>query len=533
MSRLLAILGEGIKVDTAELIWHWIDIVKSKYVADKPQAGALIKRIINHVKNKKTDKAESELSEYILSNPDCFLGRLAQAAIHLSEGRINEAIGELEYVYTRQPGNTIALYALGHCYERTGDESRAVEFYQDCLKFKGYLQLPRQRLAAIYFKNGQLEKAIQEYEMLRTDSPDNISILITAGYLYIAAERYGEAVETFNTAILVHPDNFNSEDDRIERLIAVGQLEDAAQQLEFLMQEQPDRAELLIRYGDVLSMLGSDAEAIDKYEEALCLEPNFLEATIKLGTQYLQVGDDISAAKQFNKALEINDQVIEAYIGLTIAQILKGNNAEAMETLSLAATIIPNSSLLFAQTAVLQLKSGIKEKSLFLIENPTNLLNEVIETHKHQITQHSQDPELHFRLGILLTSSGRLDEAVKEFNCALEINPTFSRARNYLVLCLFETGHKDISLNMLRQNLILTCDMLELHYKIALLYCDKIKFASSMLNFENFLDKNLADSNVSVNVSVVLQNLGLLDRSTMMWENLFDTAQKTLETRAE
>ena len=74
--------------------------------------------------------------------------------------------------------------------------------------------------------------------------------------------------------------------------------------------------------------------------------------------------------------------------------------------------------------------------------------------------------------------------------------------------------------------------MLELHYKTALLYCDKIKFASSLIDFENKLECNMTScSNAGVNISIVLQNLGLLDRVTTMWENLSDTTRQAIKSQ--
>ncbi len=67
-------------------------------------------------------------------------------------------------------------------------------------------------------------------------------------------------------------------------------------------------------------------------------------------------------------------------------------------------------------------------------------------------------------------------------------------------------------------------DTLELHYKTALLYCDKIKFASSLLNLEHQLENNYASPEASVNISIILQNLGLLDRTAAMWDSLVETA---------
>ncbi|MEK7994965.1 MAG: tetratricopeptide repeat protein, partial [Planctomycetota bacterium] len=365
MSRLLGILGRAIEIDTADLIWHWLSTGKLAADEDESTRCEQFNKTIELMSRMKLATAAEQLRVYLFENPACAHGRLAAAAICLHEGQIDEAIKELNSVYLRQPNNTMALYALGHCYERLGKEAEAIEFYQDCLKFKSYLQLPAQRLAAIYFKNSQLERAIQQYELLKSEYPDDIAALVTLGHLYIATGKYTEAVETFNTAILIHPDNFHGQNDDVDQLIAEGELDEALEQVEDQLQTQPDRIDLLLKRADILRMLGSTSDAVCQYEETLRFCPDFLEATIKLGTQYLQTGQDQLAARQFNKAVEINDNIVEAYIGLAIAQKLAGRIPDALGTLSLAAAIQPNSSLLFTETAILQFKTRLASDPAF------------------------------------------------------------------------------------------------------------------------------------------------------------------------
>jgi tetratricopeptide (TPR) repeat protein len=544
MSRLLEILGSAVKYDTAELVWNWLGIIRHKnggQLRYKQKDGrrmggtADLDDIIELSSERDSDSAENKLSSYLAENPDCVLGRLAAAAISISKGKIDEAAADLNSVYHRQPSNTMALYALGHCCELKGSEAEAIAFYQDCIKFKSYLQLPRERLAAIYFKNGQIERAIQEYEFLRRDNPDYIPAVVTLGHLYIEAGRYSDAIDAFNTAILIHPDNFDDIDSETEQLVTDGKFEEAAERLEGLISGQPERADLRVRFGDVLSMLGSDSESTEQYEEAIRLRPDFLEATIKLGTQLIQTGQEQAAAVQFNKALEINEQIIDAYIGLATAQIRHGRTGrqtEAMETLALACAIVPNSTLLFAQTAILQLKSGLDKKELFYPENSGNLLTDVIDAHQKHIERQADNPDLFYRLGILMCAAGKIEEAAQLFKSAIELNPYYARARNKYVLCLFEAGERDKGLENLIGPSCLDKTTLELHYKTALLYCDKIKFAASMMNLENALESNETGcNNTTFNISIVLQNLGLLDRAVAMWENLSDTTRQAIKSK--
>jgi len=533
MSQLLEILGRAITIDIADLIWHWLNAAKLPKDDSQSARYSQLNQAIELIGVRKLDAAAEQMRLYLFENPSCTYGRLAAAAICLYNNHLQEAIKELNSVYLREPNNTMALYALGYCYERLGKESQAIEFYQDCLKFKSYLQLPAQRLAAIYFKNGQLEKTIEQYEILKNEYPDDISTLVTLGHLYIATTRYMQAIETFNTAILIHPDNFHNQDD-IDQLFAEGQFQEALERLEDLLQGQPNRADLLMKYADVLRVLGACDDAVSQYEEALRICPDFLEATIKLGTQYLQLHQERLAAQQFNKAVEINDKIVDAYIGLATSQKLAGNLSDAVGTLSLAAAIQPNSSLLFAETAALRFQDGLRENLPFdnqydnVQDDPINLTRAVIDAHRQQITHRPQNPDLHYRLGVLMMSIGRLSESIQSFQTVLEINPDYNRARSKLAICLFEIDQKAEALEHLPGPDRLDKDTLELHYKTALLYCDKVKFASSLMNLERHLEKNFARPDAAVNISIVLQNLGLLDRVTTMWDNLSDTADQAI-----
>ncbi|MHC4641761.1 MAG: tetratricopeptide repeat protein [Planctomycetota bacterium] len=529
MSTLLEILGRAISVDTVDLISYWLDAIKLPKDDAEPAKYQQLNKIIELLADKKFDAAQEQIRLHLFENPSCVLGRMAAAVVYLQKNQLQNAIEELNSVYLRQPNNTMALYVLGHCYERLGKEAEAIEFYQDCLKFKSYLQLPAQRLAAIYFKRGQFENTIQQYELLKNEYPDDISTLVTLGHLYIADSSYTKAIETFNTAILLHPGNFFAEDDDIDQLVNDGQIHAALELIEDLMQEHPERPDLITKHADVLSMLGATTDAASQYEEAIRICPDFLEATIKLGTQYLQLNAERLAAKQFNRAFEINDKIVDAYIGLATAFKLAGAISDAVSTLSLAAAIQPNSSFLFAETATLQFKERFGHSFPYPDgHDSASLIEAVICAHKNEIESRPQNPDLHYRLGILMMSVARLDEAIQGFHTALEINPTYHRARSKLAVCLFETNQRELALKQLAAPYHLEKDLLHLHYKVAMLYCNKLKFASSLMNLDRLLEKNFAHTDAAVNISIVLQNLGLLDRVTATWDNLSDTARQAI-----
>ena len=145
MSKLLEIFGKGIAINTVELIWHWLDQnLPRKDIAET--AKEQLTAVTDHLANHEMVQAEDKLKQYLSESPDCCCGRIAAAAVCLRNNDPQEALEQAQSVYYRQPSNTMAIYIMGYCRERLGQVAEAIECYQDCLKFKRHLQLPRQQI---------------------------------------------------------------------------------------------------------------------------------------------------------------------------------------------------------------------------------------------------------------------------------------------------------------------------------------------------------------------------------------------------
>ena len=534
MSKLLEIFGRAITVDNADLIWHWFHALKTHTPDGSTRQFGELDEVLDLLGERQLDRAQEKLNFYLFENPDCPMGRMAAAAICLHHNSIEDAMEQLQSVYMRQPSNTMALYSLGCCYERLGKEAQAIEFYQDCIKFKSHLQLPRQRMAAIYYKNGRITETIDEYEALTAEHPEDIASLVLLGYLYTSNKQYENAVTTFNMAILSHPDNFHddNQEDEINELIDGGQYDQAIQNVQWLMDKVGEMPDLYVRMGDICSKAGHVADAIANYENSIRMQPNYLEGTIKLGTHYLRCRRPVLAAEQFNRAVEINDDIVDAYIGLATAQHLADEMTDAHNTLSLAAAIQQNSTLLFSETATLHLQTTLQDQS----DNPEDPgpiieINDVIRAHQKQMTDTPKNADIHYKYGILMMVVGDLAKAAESFENALKINPTHYRAQTKCAICFNESDRQSLALDMLTQPQPIDLATLELHYRTAILYCDKSRFTQALANLENAMKSNFAEPDASLNIEVVLENLGLIDRAVATWDRLTETARNAISAR--
>ncbi len=532
MSKLLEIFGKGVTIDSVELVWNWLAAQRPA----TPVQGSLddqLGRVVDLLSDRDFDQAEQALRFYLFEKPDCPRGRIAAASICMQRNDLPGAIEQARSVYLRQPHNTMALYLMGFCHERLGQVDQAIEFYQDCLKFKRHLQLPRQRMAAIYLRDGRIDKAIEEYIILTSEHPEDIESITLLGYLYLASEQYAQAVDAFNLAILSHPDNFNQDgkEDELTPLLEQGLYEQAFENVYSIMEQIGAMPELYVQLGDICRHAGRVTEAISHYEAALRMQPNSLEATIKLGSQYLRDGHPGLAAEQFNKAAEINDEIIDAYAGLAIAQYLAGQSLESEQTLSLAASIHQNSILLFAETAALHLKSSLNQALIQPEESLTrdDIIDTFINGWRKKMSSAGPNADLYYKYGLLLMIRGQIKDAVHWFQRALSVNTTHYRSRIKLCLALREIGQNEEAFAMLRQSTVLPSAMLELHYQTALLFCDKPRFAKAMQHLQTHNTfHGLSSEDTRDYIEVVLENLGIVDRALSNWSRIEQTSMLAL-----
>lgn len=512
MSKLLEILGRAIAVNTAGLLWHWIDTVsKSNANSDG------IEEVLDLISVGSFDIAEERTAKYLLEKPNCVVGRMCAAALCLEKSDLKGSIENLQTIYCKQPTNTIALYAMGHCYERLGKEAEAIEFYQDCLKFKNYLEFPRLRLAAIYYKNGQLERVLQEYRKQLQEYPDDIETFVLLGYLYMESGDYEAAAEAFSSAILVHPDNFNTpatEEENVKEILDQQGPCQAIDYLNELIEKMPSAADLYVQLAEIYINVDEFAQAVVCYEKAIKIEPNYLAAYIKLGTLHMTNSNMSLAAGLFNRAAAINDEIVDAYVGLAKAQGKRGEDASAWATLELAATIAQNSSILLNETARLRLIAvSTSEEDKRVSERL------VLETLENEYAQNPGNLSVGYALGTILMKYEQYKKAVEKFADIVRQSETNYRALSKLIICHTELGEKHKALKFLNTADNAGSELVGLHYKTALLYCNRSAFINAV-QITREEHEEFEPETTMVTLNETLQNMGLVDRAYSCWNLL-------------
>lgn len=199
----------------------------------------------------------------------------------------------------------------------------------------------------------------------------------------------------------------------------------------------PDDAELHNSLGWTLFQDGRSDEAVAEYQRALALNPKNAKAHNNIALALVELGKLEDAASHFEASLAIERKPeIYSDLGFTLARL--GRTDEALADFQKALALDPNCPSAHFNLAVTSLQSGNLGEA---------------ETHYRKALESKATPEAHNGLGFVLARQGRTDEAIGEFQKAIEANPGFAPAYNNLAEALVGQGKLEDAATYYRRSL--------------------------------------------------------------------------------
>lgn len=544
MSYLLWTLGRG-------LVSRALDVFGPQLPGDADEdADALLKRLgqsptsvdllvrhgVARLRNMRIREARASLRRALEIEAESRPALLSMACLHDELGELDDSIALLDRAGALDPSDPAVDFVRGQCYERQGEFAAAREAYERSHRLCPRLRNPLERLAAIAVAHGEWSAAHECYERISALETENLDVLTALGVLRLRSGDAEAAVDAYQRALLVEPDASAEALEGTELSGDEQQLRRAVRTLETLVEKYPAVTEFRVHLADLYVKFGDDPAATEQYRAALELHPDFLEAAVKLGTQHLRAGRYGDAARQFVRAADLNDRLLAAFVGLGVAQHESGRAQESLATFDLAASLAPNTTLLFSETARLHLKSqGPSASAASEREEddaagefgvPTSegedLLFDVLRRHRAALASRPLEADLHYRYGLLLQQIGDLGAAVSEYQAAAAISPTFPQAQTQLAIALRNTGRLDDAVRAFRQAVLADDADVALHYRLGLLFSRRSQFELAMDQCEFMLQGEPASATLRENIELALANIGMVNRADAAWRGVCD-----------
>jgi tetratricopeptide (TPR) repeat protein len=215
-------------------------------------------------------------------------------------------------------------------------------------------------------------------------------------------------------------------------------------------------------YANLLKDLGRTCEAIEHYTRCLELRSDLPEVHNNLGNALAAMGETDQAIAHYRKAIELTKSskvkagpppgLAEAHYNLANALRLQGHFEQALEHYTEALKLRPNDAdtlqgLGVTMSSLQRFDEAIEYYNRLLELESDNVIahgllgmalagkgdtHSAIEQFRIVLSRRPDDVEMYCNLGLLLERQNNISEAITQYRRALQINPNYTKARQFL-----------------------------------------------------------------------------------------------------
>ena len=283
----------------------------------------------------------ARLYKLLLKDDDSNITYLkALANVYVKSNEDEKAIPYYEQIINFYPHDIDAMNSLGAIYRRIKQYQKSVEILKKA-QHEQNISSVNYNLGFTFKEMGNYEDAIECFESVITENPDDVLTYNHLGSIYLLQKNYEKSVNSFKHGLQVdqnHPIlNYN-----LARCYAESKnYRDSIKYFEKALRTRPGWIEAVRDFSDVLVKCQKNSSAQELVERTIKMHPQNADLLCILGNIFLSQFDYDNAVKTFEKAEEIEPNDIKILMGFSEA-LEKGDRIdEALEKAVEAADLSP------------------------------------------------------------------------------------------------------------------------------------------------------------------------------------------------
>lgn len=251
----------------------------------------------------------------------------------------------LEYNVQLTSTQLIVLYsARGNAYNSIGDVKRAIDDYNEVLKFDPKNSDAFTNRGAALMKAGDLRRAIDDFDQAISLNPNLADAYYNRGVAYRGLNNCAEATLDFDKVVQLNPKFVNSYYALGMCAQELGDLDSALSKYSEAVRLNPQFADALYNRGAVYTAQGQLSKAISDFNSVIEIDARYAPAYYNIGVIYLAIGKPEEAIGQFNAALAIDPTYVQALYNRGTANLNQGDFEQAILDLTKAIAIFRRAS---------------------------------------------------------------------------------------------------------------------------------------------------------------------------------------------
>ena len=256
------------------------------------------------------------------------------------------------------------------------------------------------------------------------------------------------------------------------QLRSAGKLAEALEAFQLARAIRPDNLEYLYNAASTLRAIGHTPEAIEALKLMIARAPMIPVAHYEMGRAVEGLGQVAEAINFYRRAVELDAKFLPAMHHLGMALSFKGRFDEAIAILQRAAELMPANPMI--------------QVTLAHALHQMRRLQPAIEAYSRAIQLRPTDPDAHLGLGNVLVDAEMHDEAIASYQRAIAAGPGSARGYGNLARELMYVGRVDDALPLHRRAISLAPD--DAHYHTNLAYAMHM---SDLVDADELLEEHL------------------------------------------
>lgn len=333
------------------------------------------------------------------------------AEYYASKDEYQKALDAIEYSLTMHPNDTDMLTLKGALLLESGQIQKAQELADSILETDDYNV--KYLKASLHIKEKDLEAARSLlFDMVNDEAEKDDEVYLDAAYLFMDNEYPSEALEWFEKALKIKPDNMMAQQDYAECCFRSNQLDRAILWFNKVLDENPYSTECWFGLGKSYSIKGDFPKAIEALDFVLAIESDHIMAILLKAHVYFQMCNYEESSKLYLKYITTNPQEGYAYYMVGVCYYSLNEYEKALKYFQKSVEIDPYPNTYTVDTyqsiAICYLETKQYELAVNAIENAIEYSDEI-------------DPELLVIKGAIYLQMSQTDVASDIFLEALEL----------------------------------------------------------------------------------------------------------------
>ncbi len=284
-----------------------LDKLNKALLSDINNDSLFRERAYLYIKLNQIDAAINDCKRAIKIDSTNIKNHLTLADIYFASNKTKLSKDKLEQIIKLFPENTEAYLKLAELFYLVKQYEKSIDYINKALKIDASLAKGYYIKGNIYKESGDTSKAVSSLQTAIEQDNNMTDAYIDLGIIY-SARKNSLALQYFNNALKINPDNKIALYDKAKFLQDVGEVDKSIEIYQYIIKIYPDSPDVLYNMGAIYFALKKDNnKAIEYFTQAIQQNNNYAEAYYARGIVKMGMHQKLQAKEDFEHCLKLKE----------------------------------------------------------------------------------------------------------------------------------------------------------------------------------------------------------------------------------